>query len=100
MTGLHRPNIEVVQNLADEAMEIFDQEQQEKRLAEQQRQNVPDEDGFILVGKSTAKRNVGGGASVQTVKLEEAQSLKPKDKSLKDFYRFQMREQKMNGNEY
>jgi hypothetical protein len=97
MTGITRPNIELLQNLADEAMEIFDQEQQEKRLLEQQQQNVADEDGFILVGKSTGKRNVGGGASVQTVRLEEAQLLKPKDKSLKDFYRFQMREHKKNG---
>ena len=95
MQGISRPNVELLQKLADEAMEIFDQEQKLKRLQELE-QPIIDDDGFVLVGKSSAKRNVGGGASVLTLKKEEAMLLKPKDKSLSDFYRFQTREQKRN----
>jgi RNA recognition motif-containing protein len=98
LQGWNRPDITLLKAKVDEAMEIFEEEQRRIRIAEQEKSKV-DEDGFVIVGKSKSTRNVGeNGASVLTLSKADAETLKPKDKSLKDFYRFQMRERKRAGN--
>jgi ribosomal RNA-processing protein 7 len=82
----------------DEAMELFDDEERKARLEQQRRENMVDEDGFVVVSRSKRKANMdGSGTTMHSITKEEAEKLKPKKKGLVDFYRFQMREQKRNG---
>ncbi|CAG8666902.1 41752_t:CDS:2 [Gigaspora margarita] len=79
----------------DEYMRKFEEAEQEKHKALEARRNQPDEDGFILV-TGTGKRNINtdGTITVTAVKADVVKNLKPKNKELVDFYRFQMREAK------
>jgi ribosomal RNA-processing protein 7 len=91
------PNTRELKQLVDDTMELFDDEQRQLREEEKSRSLV-DEDGFVTVGKSTRRTHTDmNGASVQAIKKEVAEKLKPKDKTLQDFYRFQKREKKRNG---
>ncbi|CAG8480956.1 4874_t:CDS:2 [Scutellospora calospora] len=79
----------------NEYMQNFEEAEQEKIKALEARRNQPDEDGFILV-TGTGKRNINtdGTITVTAAKAEVVKNLKPKNKGLVDFYRFQMREAK------
>ncbi|CAG8445721.1 16000_t:CDS:2 [Dentiscutata erythropus] len=79
----------------NEYIRKFEEAEQEKHKALEARRNQPDEDGFILV-TGTGKRNINtdGTITVTAVKADVAKNLKPKNKGLVDFYRFQMREAK------
>ncbi|CAG8775242.1 25012_t:CDS:2 [Cetraspora pellucida] len=79
----------------DEYIRKFEEAEKEKHKALEARRNQPDEDGFILV-TGTGKRNINtdGTITVTAAKADVMKNLKPKNKELTDFYRFQMREAK------
>lgn len=79
-------------------MELFESEERKAREERERMRNVPDEDGFVTVVRSGKKTNNDGqGGSVLALKREDAEKLKPKEKKLLDFYRFQIRERKRDG---
>lgn len=93
------PNINALQADVDAAMEHFANEERRERQQELAKRNLPDEEGFVLVSKAGRKANVDpGGATVHAITAEEASKLKPKDHTLGDFYRFQLREGKRTRN--
>nr|CAG8463223.1 6536_t:CDS:10 [Entrophospora candida] len=81
----------------DDFMLNFEKTEQKKRKELEERLNKPDEDGFITVTR-VGKRSVNtdGKISVTAIKPEDVKNLKPKNKELDDFYRFQLRETKRN----
>lgn len=85
--------------MVDTAMELFQDEEMQRKRALDESRNVPDEDGFVTVTRKGRKTNQDAkGGSVLALKKEDAESLKPKEHGLVDFYRFQQRERKRNGN--
>lgn len=94
---LHRPGQIKLQEEVDEYMRKFEEAELERHKALEAKLNQPDEDGFIMVtrvGRRSA--NTDGTITVTAAKPEEIKNLKPKNKELTDFYRFQMRETKRN----
>lgn len=94
---LHRSDQIKLQEEVDEYMRKFEEAELERHKALEAKLNQPDEDGFIMVtrvGRRSA--NTDGTITVTAAKPEEIKNLKPKNKELKDFYRFQMREEKRN----
>ncbi|KAJ3306166.1 hypothetical protein HDV03_000400 [Kappamyces sp. JEL0829] len=90
-----RPDISLLKEKVDEAMAIFDSDEKKERERREALRNMPDEDGFVTVSRHGKKTNLDGtGGSVMALRKEDAEQLKPKDKGLVDFYRFQMRERK------
>lgn len=98
-----KPDVRKLQQKVDEAMLLFEsQESDEKRKREEMR-NVVDDDGFVLVTRQGRKLNADGtGATMGALSRDEAELLQAKEKTKKtglvDFYRFQMREKKRDGN--
>ncbi|KAL2919201.1 hypothetical protein HK105_201476 [Polyrhizophydium stewartii] len=93
------PDTSSLQTQVDHAMALFEDAEERARRELESRHNVPDEDGFVLVTRGAGRRNMhsdGHGASVGVARADEAKSLKPKEKGLVDFYRFQKRENKRN----
>ncbi|KNE54051.1 hypothetical protein AMAG_00054 [Allomyces macrogynus ATCC 38327] len=76
----HATNHAALEERAKEVIAEYDARKAEEDRA--MRTKTVDEDGFILV---TRKRGA---------RVEAAQNVKPKEHELKDFYRFQMREEK------
>ncbi|GBB91618.1 hypothetical protein RclHR1_00190031 [Rhizophagus clarus] len=94
---LRRPEQIILQEEVDEYMRKFEEAELERHKALEAKLNQPDEDGFITVtrvGRRSA--NTDGTITVTAAKPEEIKNLKPKNKELTDFYRFQMREAKRN----
>jgi ribosomal RNA-processing protein 7 len=94
---LHRPDQIKLQEEVDEYMRKFEEAELERHKVLEAKLNQPDEDGFITVtrvGRRSA--NTDGKITVTAAKPEEIKNLKPKNKELTDFYRFQMREAKRN----
>jgi ribosomal RNA-processing protein 7 len=90
------PDIDSLKEKVDEAMELFENQEMEKKMQERNR-NLIDDDGFILVTKSKRKSHVdGSGTAIHAISKDDAEKPKPKEKGLVDFYRFQMREKKRN----
>lgn len=85
-----RPDTSLLKQKVDEAMVLFDNQQEEEE------EDLVDEDGFTLVRKG--KKKLAG--SVYSITKDEAENLKPKSKELSDFYRFQKREKKQQGNNF
>ncbi|TPX36253.1 hypothetical protein SmJEL517_g01465 [Synchytrium microbalum] len=77
---------------------IFEQAEKDAREAARNKRNVPDADGFITVTRASKRKTAtdGSGATVTAAKAEEVKNLKPKKRELLDFYRFQIKEKKMN----
>ncbi|CAI2176959.1 7771_t:CDS:2 [Funneliformis geosporum] len=94
---LHRPVQIKLQEEVDEYMVKFEEAELERRKTLEEKLNQPDEDGFITVTR-VGRRNVNtdGTITVTAAKADEIKNLKPKNKELTDFYRFQMREVKRN----
>ncbi|CAG8728319.1 314_t:CDS:2 [Acaulospora morrowiae] len=86
-----------LQKEVDEYMRKFEEAEQKRRQELEAKHNQPDEEGFITVTR-TGRRNVNtdGTITVTAAKPEEVKDLKPKNKELVDFYRFQTRETKRN----
>ncbi|CAG8477563.1 10582_t:CDS:2 [Acaulospora morrowiae] len=86
-----------LQREVDEYMRKFEEAEQKRRQELEAKHNQPDEEGFITVTR-TGRRNVNtdGTITVTAAKPEEVKGLKPKNKELVDFYRFQTRETKRN----
>jgi ribosomal RNA-processing protein 7 len=81
--------------------ELLDFEELELKMKKEAlaKRNLPDEDGFVTVTRARGRRNTnrdGHGAVVSAVNPALVKDLKPKEKGLVDFYRFQMRENKRN----
>ncbi|CAG8538502.1 7224_t:CDS:2 [Funneliformis mosseae] len=88
---LHRPVQIKLQEAVDEYIVNFEEAELERRKDLEAKLNQPDEDGFITVTR-VGRRNVNtdGTITVTAAKAEEIKNLKPKNKELTDFYRFQM----------
>ena len=76
-------------------MNLFADGESRRKKDEEALRGVPDEDGFITVQRTGVVKT--GSEKVQVIKKEVADAIKPKDRGLTDFYRFQFREQKRNG---
>jgi ribosomal RNA-processing protein 7 len=81
--------------------DLLDFEDMEERMRREalSKRNMPDADGFVTVTRARGRRNTnkdGAGGSATAVSAELVKDLKPKDHTLVDFYRFQMRENKRN----
>ncbi|OLL24101.1 Ribosomal RNA-processing protein 7 [Neolecta irregularis DAH-3] len=87
---LSRPSHTDLQQMVDNYMSSFNNQESSTAIALRKSRNFPDEDGFITVVR---------GAKMGAVRMEEAELAKEKAKGkgeLKDFYRFQTREEKKN----
>ncbi|RHZ76470.1 hypothetical protein Glove_197g6 [Diversispora epigaea] len=94
---INRPDPHKLQVEVDEYMRKFEEIEEEKRKELEEKQNQPDEEGFITVTRAGRRNaNTDGTITVTAAKPEEIKNLKPKNKELPDFYRFQMRESKRN----
>ncbi|KAI8898225.1 ribosomal RNA-processing protein 7-domain-containing protein [Globomyces pollinis-pini] len=97
LKSISYPNHSNLKEKVDEAMELFDEAEKLRKIELENRQLI-DEDGFVLVTKKGKKNNMDGeGSTMGTLSKEDAEKLKPKEKRVVDFYRFQMREKKKNG---
>ncbi len=93
-----RPDIQMLKEKVDQAMSLFEDEEKKKRMDQEAKYNMPDEDGFVTVMKRGRKNNLdSAGGSVGALSKEDAEKLKPKEHLVVDFYRFQMREKKRQG---
>lgn len=77
-------------------MQLFANQEDVKKQELEAKRGVADEDGFITVQR-TGVTKIGGQVKIQAIKKEAAETIKPKDHGLTDFYRFQFRERKRNG---
>ncbi|KAJ1659917.1 hypothetical protein IWQ61_001080 [Dispira simplex] len=93
-----RPLPDVLQKDADEFMDKFYEIERQRRQALAELRSAPDEDGFVTVtrrkGRSTV--SVAGNISAPVVGFSTAQTLKPKNHQVLDFYSFQTRQVKRN----
>eukprot|EP00842_Homolaphlyctis_polyrhiza_P006542 jgi/Hompol1/688/HPOL_000809-RA len=92
------PDTSNLQTQVDQAMSMFDDAQDRAKQELLRQHNMPDEDGFVTVTR-VGRKNISvdaQGASVTALSAEAAKQLKPKNKGLVDFYRFQRREEKRN----
>ncbi|KAJ1969614.1 hypothetical protein IWQ62_000504 [Dispira parvispora] len=93
-----RPLPDVLQKDADEFMDKFYDIEKQRRQALAELRSAPDEDGFVTVtrrkGRSTV--SVAGNISAPVVGFSDAQTLKPKNHQVLDFYSFQTRQAKRN----
>eukprot|EP00958_Prasinococcus_capsulatus_P017239 scaffold1938_cov399-Prasinococcus_capsulatus_cf.AAC.32 len=93
-----RPGAKKLQAQVDSFMAEYDRREQEALLAQEAAAAGPDDEGWTVVGK---KRSIGNkGLVVNALPSSKAATMKKKEKtndSLKDFYRFQLREQRRNG---
>ncbi|KAJ3091597.1 Ribosomal RNA-processing protein 7 [Quaeritorhiza haematococci] len=92
-----RTPLSTLQSRVDAHIKDFLSEEAARRAELLAKRNQPDEDGFVLVTRARGRRNTntdGSGATVTAARPDEVKALKPKSKELKNFYRFQMREEK------
>lgn len=90
------PPIETLQQEADAAMMQFDKQNQLKLDEMQSKTNVVDEDGWVTVTRvGRRKTNTDGKVTVTAARKEDIARLKPKDKTVPNFYRFQQQEKKL-----
>ena len=93
------PETQILQESVDKELLEFEEYEYEMKKEALAKRNVPDADGFITVTRARGRRNTNKdekGASVVAVSQKQVANLKPKNKELPDFYRFQMRENKRN----
>jgi len=78
----------------DDYMAVYDKDISEKQLEEKERTGVPDKDGWITVTKFGAKKGVSWSEDMQNAVMDGVQKKQVK-KELKNFYRYQIKESKM-----
>eukprot|EP01031_Cornospumella_fuschlensis_P040515 gene40515-49384_t len=88
-----REDPEQWQARVDEEMREFEEDEERERREHQEAREKPDDDGFILVA-SKNKRKREDDHNVHRGKTQRTRKNK-KDTELKNFYRFQIKEQKM-----
>jgi ribosomal RNA-processing protein 7 len=93
-----RPSVTELQSQVNAAMAQFAELEAQRIQEEMDQLNQPDADGFITVRRTRGRKlnKDAQGGKVYAIKADEAAKLKPKEKGLVDFYRFQMRETKRN----
>ena len=92
------PDSTALKESIDQELLEFEELERKSKLEALEARNVPDKDGFVTVTRR-GRRNTnidGTGAVISAIDPKELKNLKPKDNSLVDFYRFQMRESKKN----
>ncbi|KAK9455211.1 ribosomal RNA-processing protein 7-domain-containing protein [Dipodascopsis uninucleata] len=83
-------NSEILQNAIDAYMAEFNKTEAQREREAKRKRMTPDEDGFVTVA-----RNVGrSGAGISNDFTKEEAKKKLRKVELKDFYRFQIRQQK------
>lgn len=93
-----RPRPTALKTRVDQYMANFTRMEEIEKLELDKKLNQVDEDGFTLVTRRS-RRNTNtskDGASVTAARYEEIKDLKPKNKELQNFYRFQIKEKKRN----
>lgn len=92
------PDSESLRKSIDEELLEFEEMEKKERLKVLESRNLPDKDGFVTVTRR-GRRNTnkdGSGAIVSAIDPKELKNIKPKEKVLVDFYRFQRRDSKKN----
>lgn len=95
---LSRPDHDQLQQQVDTFMVKFKADEYEKEREAMERMSKMDEDGFVVVSRTKKRsRATDGEVAVQSFGAATFDPSKVKKKELTDFYRFQVREAKKNG---
>lgn len=87
-------NVSELKEKVDSYMEDFDRQEREKNDLEAEQEGKPDEDGFVTV-RARGKRKAADETAISTEQDSVKRKRKNKTSELKNFYRFQIREEKM-----
>ena len=90
------PDSQSLRKSIDKELLEFEEMERQVKLKTLESRNLPDKDGFVTVTRK-GRRNTNkdeSGAIISAIDPRELKNVKPKEKVLVDFYRFQKRESK------
>ena len=93
---IERPSSQILQDEVDKYMEIFDETRKKAQEAIEAASQLPDEDGFVKVVRTGRRRHVNrqGDLTVTAASAAVTRKLASQEKTISNFYRFQVRQAK------